>query len=94
MSKPPYRALRIVLGIIALITAIGGLVLIVGSKPLLIRLFLSPPEAEMSTMLMATVKETGIGPVGGGVAFFPETRGRGAATQSGVASGKTLKIWQ
>jgi hypothetical protein len=59
MSKPPYRALRIVLGIIALLTAIGGLLLIVSGKPLLIRLFLNPPEAEVSTMLLATVKEIG-----------------------------------
>ena len=59
MSKPPYRALRIVLGAIALLTAIGGLLLILSGKSLLIRLFLHPPETEMSTILMATLKEIG-----------------------------------
>lgn len=59
MSKPPYRPLRIVLAVIALFTTIGGLLLILSGRSLLIRLFLSPPETEVSTMLMATVKEIG-----------------------------------
>lgn len=37
----------------------SDLLLIVGGKPLVIRLFLSPPEAEISTLLLFTLKEMG-----------------------------------
>ena len=59
MSKPPHRALRIVLSVLSLVTAIAALLMIFGGKPVMIRLFLSPPEAEISTLLLATVKEMG-----------------------------------
>ncbi|HYL13883.1 MAG TPA: hypothetical protein VEV41_12655 [Terriglobales bacterium] len=59
MSDPQYRALRVVLGFLSLLMAIGGVVLIFSSKPLIMRLFLHPPEAEISTLLLAAVKEMG-----------------------------------
>jgi hypothetical protein len=59
MPRPPYRALRIILGIFSLLTAAGGLVLIFSSKPIIMRLFLRPPESEVSTLLLAVVKEMG-----------------------------------
>jgi hypothetical protein len=59
MSDPQYRALRVVLGFLSLLMAIGGVLLIFGSKALVLRLFLHPPEAEISTLLLATLKEMG-----------------------------------
>ena len=56
---PPYPALRIILGIFSLLTAAGGLVLIFSGKPVIMRLFLRPPESEVSTLLLAVVKEMG-----------------------------------
>ena len=59
MSKPPYRALRIVLGFLSLLMVAGGVLLIFSSRPLITRLFLHPPEAEVSTLLLFTLKEMG-----------------------------------
>jgi len=59
MSHPPYRALRIVLGVFSGLTAIGGLFMIFASKPLIMRIFLRPPEAEVSTLLLLVLKEMG-----------------------------------
>ena len=59
MSNPPYRGLRILLGVISVGSAIGGLLLILGSKALILRVFLNPPEAEVPALLLAAVKETG-----------------------------------
>lgn len=59
MTRPPYRALRILLSVLALLTAVGGLLVIFSGKPLVIRMFLSPPEAEISTLLLVTMKEGG-----------------------------------
>lgn len=59
MSHPPYRALRIVLGFLSLLMVAGGVLLIFSSKPLIARLFLHPPEAEISTLLLFTMKEMG-----------------------------------
>jgi len=59
MSKPPYRGLRIILGIFSLITAVGGLVIIFSNKPMIMRLFLRPPESEVSTLLLIVTKEMG-----------------------------------
>ncbi len=59
MSQPPYLALRVVLGFLSLVFAIGGVVLILSSKALILRLFLHPPESEVSTLLLAAVKEMG-----------------------------------
>ena len=59
MSMPPYRALRIVLGFLCLLLAVAGVLLIFSSKPLVIRMFMHPPESEISTLLLAAVKEMG-----------------------------------
>lgn len=59
MSKPPYRALRIVLGFFSFLMVVGSVLLICGSKQLIARLFLHPPEAEISTLLLFTLKEMG-----------------------------------
>jgi len=59
MSQPPYRALRIMLDFLSLLMTVGGVVLIFSGKPLILRLFLHPPEAEISTLLLFTLKEMG-----------------------------------
>src|SRR6266481_5854649 len=59
MSKPPHRVLRIVLGFLSLLLAVAGILLIFSSKPLIIRMFMHPPDSEISTLLLATVKEMG-----------------------------------
>jgi len=59
MSRPPYRGLRIILGTFSLITAVGGLVIIFSNKPMIMRLFLQPPESEVSTLLLIVAKEMG-----------------------------------
>jgi len=59
MSKPPYRVLRIVLGFLSILLAVAGILLIFSSKPLTMRMFLRPPESEISTLLLAAVKEMG-----------------------------------
>jgi hypothetical protein len=59
LSKPPYRALRIILGIFSLLTAAGGLLIIFSSRPMVMRIFLHPPESEVSTLLLLVTKEMG-----------------------------------
>ncbi len=57
MSNPPYRALRIILGIVCVFTAAAGLLLVFSGKLLVMRLFLRPPEAEISTLLLLVMRE-------------------------------------
>jgi hypothetical protein len=59
MSKPPYRALRVVLGFLSLVLAIGGVLMILSNRPLIMRMFMHPPEPEISTLLLAALKEMG-----------------------------------
>src|SRR5712692_12105929 len=59
MAGRPYRALRIILGIFSLLAAVVGLVFIFSDKPLMMRLFLNPPESEVTTLLLLTMKEMG-----------------------------------
>ena len=59
MSYPLYRATRIVLGFLSSLMLTGGVLLIFSSKPLVARLFLHPPEAEISTLLLFALKEMG-----------------------------------
>ncbi len=59
MPKPPHRALRVVLGLFSLLAAAGGLLMIFAGKALIIPLFLGPPESEVSTLLLLTLKEMG-----------------------------------
>jgi len=59
MSNPPYRALRIILGIFSLFTAAAGLLFVFSGKPLLLRILLHPPETEVSTLLLFMMREFG-----------------------------------
>jgi len=59
MPTSPYRTLRVVLGLFSLLAALAGLLMIFAEKPLLIRLFVRPPESEFSTLLLLTLKELG-----------------------------------
>ena len=59
MPGPPYRALRLALGILSFIAFIVGVLMISINRTLIITLFLNPPESEVSTLLLATVKELG-----------------------------------
>ncbi len=59
MPIQTHRALRIILGLSSLFAAAAGLVMIFASKPLMIRLFLSPPESEFSTLFLFTLRQLG-----------------------------------
>jgi hypothetical protein len=59
MAGQPYRALRILLGVFSIAAAAVGLLIIFGGKPLILRLFLRPPESEVSTLLLFMMKEMG-----------------------------------
>jgi len=59
MSQPPYRALRILLGFFSLLLVIGGVFMMYSSPSLIMRVFMHPPESEVSTLLLATLKEMG-----------------------------------
>lgn len=59
MSTPPYRALCIVLRVFSLLVGFGSLLMIFAGKPLVVRVFLRPPDAEVSTLLLFLLKETG-----------------------------------
>ena len=59
MPEPPYRALRILLRMFSLLAALGGLLMIFAGKPLIVRIFLRPPEGEVSTLLLSLLKEMG-----------------------------------
>jgi len=59
MSKPPYRALSFGLRLVSALIAIGSLFMILSSKPLILRVFLHPPASEVSSLLLALLKEMG-----------------------------------
>ena len=59
MSNPPHRALRIILGSVSVFTGAAGLLLVFTGKPLVMRLLLYPPETEVSTLLLFTMRELG-----------------------------------
>jgi hypothetical protein len=59
MPEPPYRALSILLRVFSLLAALGGLLLIFAEKPLIVRILLRPPEAEVSTLFLSLLKEMG-----------------------------------
>lgn len=59
MLEPPYRALRILLGVFSLLAALGGLLMIFADRPLMVRILLRPPEGEVSTLLESLLKEMG-----------------------------------
>ena len=59
MTKPTYRALRTVLVIISLLTALGGLLLIAGTKTWILARFPHLPPEELSLTLLQGLKELG-----------------------------------
>jgi hypothetical protein len=59
MSRPPYRGLSLGLRVVSALIAVGGLFMILSGKPLILRVFMHPPEAEVSTLLLALLKEMG-----------------------------------
>jgi len=59
MSNPPYRALRIILGIVSVFTAVAGLLIVFSGRSLVMRLLLRPPETEVSTLLLFLLRELG-----------------------------------
>ena len=59
MLEPPYRALRILLGLFSLLAALGGLLLIFADRSLMVRILLRPPEGEVSTLALSLLKEMG-----------------------------------
>lgn len=59
MPEPGYRALRIVLRVFSLVATLGGLLMTFAEKPLIVRIFLQPPEGEVTTLLLSLLKEMG-----------------------------------
>jgi len=59
MSRPPYRGLSIGLRIVSVLVAVGGLIMVFSSRPLILWVFMHPPESEVSTLLLALLKEMG-----------------------------------
>ena len=59
MSRPPYRGLSIGLRIVSVLLVVGGLLMILGNRPLMLRVFMHPPESEVSNLLLFLVKELG-----------------------------------
>jgi hypothetical protein len=54
-----YRGTRIFLAVVSALLAAGGLVMIFSSKELLMRMFMRPPAAEVSTLMRFMTKEFG-----------------------------------
>jgi len=59
MSRPPYRALSLGLRVVSALIAVGGVFMIIADKPLILRVFMHPPASEVSTLLLALLKEMG-----------------------------------
>jgi hypothetical protein len=59
MSRPPYRALQVALRIFSVLLAIGALFMIFSSRAIVVRVFLHPPEVQVSTLLLFVLKEMG-----------------------------------
>src|SRR6266849_4834412 len=59
MSRPPYHALSLGLRIVSVLIVVGGVFMILAGKPLVLRVFLHPPASEVSTLLLALLKEMG-----------------------------------
>ena len=59
MSGPPYRSLSLGLRVMSALIAVGGVFMILSGKPLILRVFMHPPASEVSTLLLALLKEMG-----------------------------------
>ena len=58
MSNPPNRGLSFGLRLVSAQIAVGGMSMIFG-KPLILTVFMHPPASEVSTLLLALLKEVG-----------------------------------
>jgi hypothetical protein len=59
MAQTPYRGLSIGLRIVSMLLFVGGLFMIFSGKPVILRVMMHPPESEVSTLLLALLKEMG-----------------------------------
>ena len=59
MSNPPYRGLSFGLRLVSALIAVGGVSMIFSGKPLILTVFMHPPASEVSTLLLALLKEVG-----------------------------------
>lgn len=59
MSRPPYHSLQNRFRVFFVLLAVGALFMIFGSRPLIVRVFMHPPESEGSTLLLFVLKEMG-----------------------------------
>ena len=59
MPEPPCRALRFFLRVLSLLAVAGGLLMIFAERPLVLRILLRPPEAEVTTLFLSLLKEMG-----------------------------------
>ena len=59
MSQTPYRGLSMGFRIVSVLLGVGGVFMIFSSKPLILRLMMHPPASEVSTLLLALLKEMG-----------------------------------
>ena len=59
MSRPPYRGLSIGLRVVSVLIGVGGLIMVFSSQSVILWVFMHPPESEVSTLLLALLKEMG-----------------------------------
>ena len=59
MSTAPYRALSFGLRLVSALIAVAGVFMILSGKSLILQVFLHPPASEVSTLLMALLKDVG-----------------------------------
>ena len=59
MARRPYGGLSIGLRVVAALIVVGGLLMIFSSRPLILWMFMHPPESEVSTLLLFLLKEMG-----------------------------------
>jgi len=59
MSKPAYRGLSFGLRLVSALIAVGGVFMIFSGRPVILTVFMHPPASEISTLLLALLKEVG-----------------------------------
>ena len=59
MAQTYFRGLSIGLRIVSVLLGVGGVFMIFSSKPLILRVMMHPPASEVSTLLLALLKEMG-----------------------------------
>src|SRR6266496_507798 len=59
MSRPGDHGLSSGLRVVSVLIAVGGLIMVFSSRPVILWVFMHPPESEVSTLLLALLKEMG-----------------------------------